>query len=87
MIRLDQLDRPQDVDFAFSEEDVDHLWRAQHATSLLANLPQEIAEQAGIGHDSTAAVADLVRCDLLRVLNRAQRLHPSANYPTGADNA
>ncbi len=50
-------------------QDYDRLWRAQQAATLLAALNNEYAAAAGISHDSTAAVAEYIRDDMLDILN------------------
>lgn len=50
-------------------QDYDRLWRAQQAAALLASINKDVAAEAGICHDSTAAVAEYIRDDMLEILN------------------
>ena len=53
-------------------QDYDRLWRAQQAATLLAAINNHVADVGGISHDSTAAVAEYIRDDMLDILNHAQ---------------
>lgn len=52
----------------------DRLWRCQMAVALLAAVTEDVAHDHGISHDSTAAIAELVRDDMLGVLNQSAPL-------------
>ena len=52
-------------------DDYDRLWRAQQAASLLAAINNNVAAEGGISHDSTAAVAEYIRDDMLQILNHS----------------
>lgn len=56
---------------AIGGDDYDRLWRAQQAAALLAAINAAIAADAGISHDSTAAVAEYIRDDMLDILNHS----------------
>lgn len=75
-----------EADFTISEEEHTRLWRAHDAIALLAALDNETATRAGISADGTAAIADLVREDLLDICLHAQRLRaaPEADARTRA---
>lgn len=66
-----------EADYTISEDEHVRLWRAYDALALLAALDNETATRAGITADGTAAVADLIREELLDVCTHAQRIRPS----------
>jgi hypothetical protein len=53
-------------------QDYDRLWRAQQAATLLASINNHVASEGGISHDSTAAVAEYIRDDMLEILMNSQ---------------
>lgn len=76
---------PWGADYGFSDLDLDRLWRAQRAVSLLAALDSETADRAAIAADGPAAVAAYIREDLETVLNSAIPLDRIPEHHPGAD--
>ena len=73
------------LSFAVSEDDMNRLWRAQHAATLLAALSTEAVSFVNVSLDSTAAVAEYIAQDVLDVLNKAQRIGPTPTPSRGSD--
>lgn len=69
--------RPSGITYVFGEDDMNRLWRAQHAATLLAALSSEAVDFVNVSRDSTAAVAEYIAQDVLDVLNKAQRVAPA----------
>lgn len=65
---------PDEADYSINEEEHARLWRAHDAAALLAALNNEATARAGISADGTAAVADLIREELLDLCLHAQRI-------------
>ena len=59
-------------------DDYDRLWRAQQAASLLAAINNYVAAEGGISRDSTAAVAEYIRDDMLDILTHST---PASGQP------
>ena len=72
---------PAGINYVVSEDDMNRLWRAQHAATLLAALSTEAVHFVNISRDSTAAVAEYIAQDVLDVLNKAQRIGPTPTPP------
>jgi len=73
------------LSFAVSEDDMNRLWRAQHAATLLAALSTEAVSFVNVSRDSTAAVAEYIAQDVLDVLNRAQSIGAMPKPSRGPD--
>lgn len=76
---------PDGFSYVFSEEDMNRLWRAQQATTLLAALSNEAVRFVNVSRDSTAAVAEYIAQDVMDVLSKAQRIGPMPPPPRGSD--
>lgn len=76
---------PDGISYVFGEDDMNRLWRAQQAATLLAALSTEAVSFVNVSRDSTAAVAEYIAQDVMDVLGKAQRIGPTPTPPRGPD--